>query len=361
MIKLTTHKTNLIMLVIGYLIVIGPLIMLEGSDTFAEENNLPKLEMRLTTVVPAASPAYKPMNEWPASMIEKVTNGRIKVTIFPGGSIAPPTNEYRAVQSGIADMGWPYAPYTPGAFPVSNVFTLPGLFEGNMATSNLVLNMLYEKYPAFKNEISPKVKHLASTVMLRADIHSRIPIRTLADLRGKVFGCQDEVTAKALSKFGASTSVIPIAEMYTSGERGVVQGVVVAWGAYTAWRLNEVYKYHTRISMSPGVSHWMINKKFWNRLTQEEQKKIELLAPCFQRATIQGAGMVAGIGRLKLSSKEKGHVFFELSGKDWGQLRKTLRPMWAEWAEKMEAKGIPGNEILKEALRLLNIYGWQFG
>lgn len=330
-------------------------------NAIAAEKKLPQIEMRMSTVIPAAAPAFKRMVQWPAKLIEEATNGRVKVTIYPGASLVPAVDEYRAVQEGISDFAYAYTPYTPGVFPVSKLFSLPGLFDSNMATSNVVLNILYEKYPAFKNELNPKVKHISSTVMLRAEIHSKVPIRKLSDLKGKIIGCQDEVSAKALAKFGASTSVVPVVEMYTSGERGVVQGVVVAWGAYTAWRLYEVFKYHTRLSMSPGVCHWVMNKKFWNQLTSEEKKKIELLGPWLQAALYQGAAMVGAVGRLKFSPSEKGHKIFELPEEDWDHLRKTLKPMWIEWAENMEKKGIPGKKILNEAIRLLNVYGARFG
>ena len=293
-------------------------------------------------------------------MIEEATNGRVKVTIFPGNTLVPQPEQYRAVQEGICDVLWVYQSYAPGAMPTSDLFMLPGLFP-NMATSNVVLNMLFAEFPAFTDEMSPKVKHIASQVMLRADLHSTHPIRNLDDLQGKIIGCQDEMSARALSLAGASTSTMTLDEMYTAGERGMVDGIVVAWGAFFVWKLYEVYDYHTVLGLSPVPSHWMFNRDTWNKFTPDEQQKLELLGPWFQRAINEAAGMPGMLARGTEVTPDKGHEIIEWSTEDMNELRETFKPIWDKWVEDMEAKGIPGNDILKRALQLLDSYGYRFG
>jgi TRAP-type C4-dicarboxylate transport system substrate-binding protein len=331
---------------------------------YAEEKKVWKkaeIDLKMPTIAAPGSKAFARMDEWPGQMIEKASHGRIKVTHYPGGTLVPGPDMYRALQLGIADFAWIFGAMNPGAFPLYDLFSLPGLFP-NMATSNLVLSILRNKFPEFEKQFSPKVKHISSSVMLRSQIHSTVPIRTLADLKGKVIGCHDETSAKAMSKLGASALVLPLGEMYTSGERGVVQGLVVAWGAFGNFRLNEVYKYHTLVPISPTVSHYLFSSKIWNKFTSEEQEKFELMGPWFQRACNEGANLPGyKILKEEILAQKKGHELFEWSPKDMIEVRKMFRSLWVEWAEKMEKKGLPGKKILEEAERLLELYGYQFG
>jgi len=116
------------------------------------------------------SPAFKVMYELPAAMIEKATNGRAKVTIYPSMTLVPIKDVYRAIQEGIADISWVWGPATPGAFPLTEMFSLPG-FSANQATSNLVVNELFRLYPEFEKQFSPKVKHIATQVHMRSEVN----------------------------------------------------------------------------------------------------------------------------------------------------------------------------------------------
>ena len=33
-----------------------------------------------------------------------------------------------------------------------------------------------------------------------------------------------------------------------------------------------------------------------------------------------------------------------------------MHPLWDEWVQKADAKGMPGQKILDEAVRLMNLY-----
>ncbi|MFC1909700.1 TRAP transporter substrate-binding protein DctP [Chloroflexota bacterium] len=321
---------------------------------------LPQIEIKMASVNSLNSPSTERMDLLPSKWLEEATRGRAKVTFYPSGSLIPAPDMYRALQEGIADFGWILGSVTPGAFPLDDLFSLPGLMP-NQASSDLVLNVLYEKYPAFKQQFSPKVKHLCSTVMLRQDIHSTVPIRNVADLKGKKIGCPDEYSAKALAKLGAATSLVPQSEMYTSGERGVIDGIVLAWGAIGNWKLDEVYKYHSMVGGITCVhSTYLMNTNTYNKFTQDEREKIDLLGLHFQYAMISGGPLSAEPVLNKIPA-DKSHEIIIWSEKDVNELRETFRPLWDEWAQNMEAKGYPGKEILKEAERLIKMYGHIYG
>lgn len=326
------------------------------------EEELPDLEINVHSHAPAESLSYKILTVEATNYLVEATNGRIKPTFYPACTLLSFTDAYRGLQEGVADFAYIHLEPCPGAQPLGDLFALPGLFTDNEPTSNVVLNLLYDKYPCFYEQFSPKVKSLATCVCLRAQLHSTTPIRTLDDFKGKVIGCQNEVVANALAKLGASTSVTPSTEWYTSGERGVIDGVVCAWGGFDAYTLHEVYKYHTIVNLSPYTAQYMMNRDTWNELTQDEQAKIELLRPWFCQVMVRGTveSLIKGL-KNDVLPPDKGHEIIQLPEEEMNLMLEKFRPMWDEWAEDMEGKGWPGKAILEDAQEYLKWYGPLYG
>ena len=55
--------------------------------------------------------------EW-AKEIEKRTQGRVKITVFPGGTLTPADKCYDGVVKGISDIGMSVLGYTRGKVPL---------------------------------------------------------------------------------------------------------------------------------------------------------------------------------------------------------------------------------------------------
>jgi len=315
-----------------------------------------KLKIKVSGYFAPENVMWEDFFEMPKKMIEEITQGRAEVTVYPSNTLVAPKDVYRSLETGLVGFDLVFGPFTPGAFPVTDVFSLPGLV-GNQATSNAVLNRLFDKYPIIKKQFSPKVKYITSQVHMRADIHSRVPIRTLADLKGKVIGCQNPNIAEALERLGASVSVIKLAtEAYTSLERGVIDGVACAWGSLNVFRLYEVTKYHTLIGISPATSHWLFSLKTWNKFTPDEQKRFESLAPWLQNRILNGNVKASVDVRFNKATSENGHEIIKWSNEDTIKMKELFRPIWNKWAEEMEKKGYPGKAILKDVELFMDAY-----
>ena len=75
---------------------------------------------------------FQPAVTWPGKLAEDYareigqrTNGRVKVTVFPGGTLIAADKTYSGIVTGIADMGMSCMAYTRGKFPLSEVIDLP--------------------------------------------------------------------------------------------------------------------------------------------------------------------------------------------------------------------------------------------
>jgi len=286
--------------------------------------------------------------------IAQATGGKGKVEIFWGDTLLAMTDYYKGLQEGIHDFGYFLPGVTPGLLPLHNLFSLPGLWL-DCSTDHAVVMELYEKYPQFEESIDPRVVHLDTMVLLRANIHSREPIRTLADLKGKVVGTNTATDANAMKLLGASATVIPQTELYASLERGVLDAVVCPWGAVTFMKLWEVAPYHIMVGMSPPALLWGMNRDTFEKFTPTEQFNLKMLGAWHTTAMIAfNTRNIATADEQYLQRPEQELIYW--SPDDVAQLQEKFKPIWDEWAEEMEGLGYPGKEILSETIRFLSLY-----
>jgi TRAP-type C4-dicarboxylate transport system substrate-binding protein len=54
-----------------------------------------------------------------AEKINKLSNGKVKVTFFPGGALGKTPDHYDLAEKGITDISYTLHDYTPGRFPMT--------------------------------------------------------------------------------------------------------------------------------------------------------------------------------------------------------------------------------------------------
>ncbi len=326
-----------------------------ASSTLAAER---KIRINNSGWAPMEHPVTTYFSAKPGELLNLVSGGKFDIKIHPSYTLVGHKDGYQAVITGMTpyNLTWPAA--TPGVFPLLDLFSLPGLFP-NQATSNMVLLDLFAKYPQFEKELDPAVVRVSTQVHMRADLHMRMPVRTLADLKGKTLGCQNPQLAEALAAIGASTLIMESSDMYTSLDKGVVDGIAGAWGLVSSIRLVEVAKYHTLIGICPAASHFLANKKIvWDVLSPEQQAIMKQMEPAIQRFITKGNVDSSLDVRFNQASKEKGHEMIIWSPEDMAAMREKFRPLWDKWADAMEKKGLPGKAILEDAIKLVDAYNY---
>jgi TRAP-type C4-dicarboxylate transport system substrate-binding protein len=323
----------------------------------SDGKNLPEIVIKVP--VPAAqNSAFGVLGDWIKNRFAEITGGRAKVELYWSNSLVPLKDHYRALQAGIVDFAFVNTGITPGVFPLSELFQVPGI-ASIIAASNLAFMDLFEKYPQFEEQFSPKVKYIATCQFLLSDLHTIKPVRSLEDLKGMKIGCQTPESARAMELLGASASTIPWTDMYVQLERGVVDGVIAAWAIVNITHLHEIAKYHTLLRLSPGIAHWLFNRNTWNKFTPEEQEKFMLLGPWLSNKTDWSVAVTSHDMRYKEITPENGQTTIELSPSDKAKIKKLFKPLWDEWVERMKSKGYPAEAILQDTLKWTEMYSYE--
>lgn len=110
------------------------------------------------------------------------------------------------VVDGTADIVWTLPSYTPGRFPKSETFELPGLFAGPVATNQA----LWDFYNAELTEEFDEMKVLLLHTHAGQAFMSTKPIRSAADLKGMAVRTPGNTGTLWLKAAGANPVQAPV-------------------------------------------------------------------------------------------------------------------------------------------------------
>jgi TRAP-type C4-dicarboxylate transport system substrate-binding protein len=287
--------------------------------------------------------------------VEKATGGRVKMTFYPGAVLGPPMEAYEMIKSGAVPMGCIIQGFYPGRFPLSNVVQLPFLGLPSAQVGSRIFWELFEKFPEFKADY-PGVKVLILYTDAPTPIGTKKPVRKAEDIKGMKIRSLAGSPTEMLKELGAIPVLMPPTDIYTSMERGVIDGWMISWEACGGHRLYEVTDYWTTANMYQPALGFMMNLDAWNRLPPDIQK-------IFNEHTGAAGAKFFGTEfdryndevRDKVKTM-KGKEIIRLSPQQVERWKKISRPVWDRWIADMKAKGLPGQAVADEAERLLKKY-----
>ncbi len=305
------------------------------------------IDLFYSNVYPAPHKMCMSAVEW-GKEIEKRTNGRVKVTMFPGGTLTPGDKCYDGVVKGLSHVGMSVFSYTVGKFPLLEVIDLPlGYKSGAVATA--VTNEFYAK---FKPKELDEVKVMFLMGIAPSRIHTKKPVNKLEDLKGMKIRATGTV-ARIAAALGATPVAMPMPDTYDALSRGVVEGVICPIEALEGWRLGEVVKYTTQnTSTTNSIAQFVVmNKGTWNSLPADVQNIIEKI----NEEWIPKMGALWDeIDKSGLEFVNKrGHKIISFPAEEQERWMKAVRPLLDDYVNRMKAKGLPGDEALKFCLERL--------
>jgi TRAP-type transport system periplasmic protein len=285
--------------------------------------------------------------EW-AQEVEKRTNGAVKITMFPGGTLTPADKCYDGVVKGISDIGMSVLGYTRGRFPLSEVIDLPLGYKNGLAATKLI-NTYYQKFkPQEFNDVQVMYFHAHGPGIL----HTKKPVANLEELKGMKIVCHG-LSAKVVGALGATPVAMPMPERYDALQKGVAEGGVNPIESLKGWKLGEVIKSTTENFGSAYSTGFFVvmNKDKWNSLPPDIQKVIEAVNAEWIEKTGKGWDDIDKEG--KEFTLSKGNQVIALSKEEDEKWAKLVRPILDEYVANMKAKNLPGEEAVKFCLEEL--------
>lgn len=171
------------------------------------------------------APAQTEMIEPWAKSIEEASGGRIAFEIFPAMSLGGTAPElYSQVRDGVADIVWTLPGYTPGTFPRTEVFELPGIHLSDARATNLAIQDLMEILLPDYVGIHPLLVHVHAGNALHFGDGTA---SSLTDLQGLKIRSPSRTGAWMLEEMGVEPVGMPVPALPEALSKGTVDAGLV--------------------------------------------------------------------------------------------------------------------------------------
>ncbi len=273
--------------------------------------------------------------------VEKRTNGKVKITYYPGGTLLKGPKIFSGVLDGIADMGNSVLGYSRGVFPSMEAIDLPMGYP-NAIVATRVINDFYNQFkPKPFSNVKPMYFHAHGPGIL----HSKKAVRTLEDIKGmkvRSYGFNAKMTAA----LGAVPVAMAQPGVYEALQKGVADATFSPSEVLKGWKQAEVIKYTTKCySVGYTAGFFVVmNLDKWNALPKDVQKVIEEI----------NKEWVAKYGEAWENSDEEGLKFslglgnevIPLSKEESDRWAKAVAPVVDDYIQAATEKGLPGKEYV---------------
>ncbi|NVK35119.1 MAG: TRAP transporter substrate-binding protein [Rhodobacteraceae bacterium] len=225
---------------------------------------------------PKAPSHTKMLAPWAAD-IEKASGGRIKVELFPAMALGgKPPELMKQVRDGVIDLGWSLLGYTPGMFPRTEVFELPGVHLGSAKETTLAIAELYDLIKDDFKDVHPIIIHSHGGNAIHL---TDVAVRTPADLEGLRIRTPSRTGGWVLQALGAEPVGMPLPELPQALSKGVVDGALVPFEVVRPLKLQDLTKYGVEGPEGQrfGTSIFMLamNKQRYAELPDDLKKVID--------------------------------------------------------------------------------------
>lgn len=299
------------------------------------------VELRFAHFVTPTHPVSTNLERW-AKEVEKRTSHRVKITLYPAGTLVPAQQIFDAINKGIADIGYAFISYNPGRFPLTEVIGLPLGYKSAIVATRMANEYL--------KKFKPKEFDSFQVMWLQAHgpgfVHTKKPVNKLEDIEGMKIRSTG-VSSKIAYALGAMPVGVPMSEAYVTLSKGIAEGIFCPFEALKTWRLGEVVSY-TTLDYGAAYSdcaYIAMNKNKWNSLPPDVRQIIEKV----NAEWIEEDGKLwDAIDKeaLELVLK-KGHKIITLSAEENARWARKVAPLVDEYVKNTKEKGLPGEEALK--------------
>lgn len=310
-------------------------------------------EFKLSHHEAANSVKDKFMSEW-AAQVAAATDGRVKVTVYPGAILGNTMDGLNMVRSGICDILWSFTGFFSGEFDATDVLSLPLLGIRTAEESVGVYWDLFESMPDIEEEFAG-LKVLNLYCHPGSVVGTNKLVDTVDDLKGLKMRIPAGPTTDVFVEWGVSPVSLPAGDIYQALEKNVVDGYSFDWAGVEAFKVHEPIDYFLDLKLYIGPMFIVMNQDSWNKLPADLQETMAtLIGRDFSYAFAQNQDAVVeefiprliSMGKTVTVPTDEARAGFKV-GAD---------KIVGKWVKDMDAKGYDGTGLYNKALELVEKY-----
>ncbi|MBC7331149.1 MAG: TRAP transporter substrate-binding protein DctP [Synergistetes bacterium] len=265
--------------------------------------------------------------------IEEGTGGRIKFTLFPNSGLGKEEERMDLTRTMPIMNVASYAGVAP-LFPELYAASIPFMFDSYKAAHIFFDESEYWKkaQEAFKMRTGVALLEAVEEGGFLAFTNSKREIRSPKDFKGLKFRAMDEGQIIIYKSMGASAVPIPWTELYMALKTGVVDGQMNPPMYIIIGSLYEVQKYMCMANVQYSDQFLVVNAKWFDSLSPEDQK---LILEAAKKANVLNRQEVESMVDKRVEFlKEKGMQVYYPTKEEMDEFRNTVQPAYVDWLKK---------------------------
>jgi len=231
-------------------------------------------------------------------LVNLYTDGRVKLTLYPGGALGSIIEVAEAVNRGEMEMGG--CNCLSVVHPMCDIFLMPYSIASYKEADQLCYGggIIERIFQDIWESLGSK-QLFQTSGGFRGISNSVHPVHSPADLEGmKIRAMTTELALATVEGLGGMPTPVNWEEAYSAAEKGVVDGVDIALLDFYDYRFYEVQKYYSLLYHQIDINSTLINLEAWDSLPEDLQDAIWKAAKQAEHFAKDDAQMYAmGVGK----------------------------------------------------------------
>ncbi len=203
--------------------------------------------------------------------VKKATSGQLDVNVHSNQSLIKHADTLRAVSTGQVNI----AEFLLGNFgneePVFNADNIPFLAAG--------YDNAWKLYQAQRSTLEKKLQGrglrlLYSVAWPGQGLYTKVPLKTVDDLKGQKIRTYSPTTARLFELLGASPTVIQASEIPQAFATGAISGMITSSATGSSSKAWEFVKNYYMTSAMHPKNVVVVNERSWQRLPDAQKKAL---------------------------------------------------------------------------------------
>ena len=288
---------------------------------------------------------------WFPRRVQELTDGEMKFHEFPAATLIPGFDHYESTRDNLVQFAPSAGPYEIDTLPLATIVDLPGLFNDDeyetvfrKALDELLkagLLQYFHDHGVHPFAICPLDGYSFWTTKKRG------PVKTMDDTKGLKVRSPGGVMSQSLFTLGAVPVTVATGDIYTSLERGLLDGVALTATSVSTLGILPVLGYWTPKAGTSRANIWILgNLEYYNKLPAHLKKALDQAG---RELEDQWWDKLQGYitTDVRAEAANKGVEIIELSPEMEKAFQQKELALWDEWKKENgdKADGL-GNKLM---------------
>jgi len=274
---------------------------------------------------------------WAKTFGDHLTANGLKAKEFPRDALGAEEEKLDQVSQGLLEVSMSDLAKAGQLSPTIFGFHLPYIFDSIAHLDRVIAKTdLMAKVNAGTTKKGVRVLALVTVGGFNGLANTKRPVKIPEDLKGLRIRAMDKPQAQYLEVWGASTVVIPWAEIYSALQTGVADGYLNAAIVPILFKHTEVLKYYSDIRYSAPLRIAICSEAWYQGLLQKDRA---IVNDAVAKANTANRNWQANIEKSGLEQlKATGMKVYISTLEDRSQFAKLVRPVYSKVISEEIAK-----------------------